>query len=298
MNRAVLLSRSSLPGAVWEALAPYAELTKPRLVSMVLLSTAVGFCLADRSYGPLLFGFTLTATFLVAASAMVLNQFLECETDRQMVRTQNRPLPSGRLEPQNALLFGAGLSAAGFFIFIFMVNWISAFLALLTWAGYLFVYTPLKKRTSLATLIGAVPGALPPAIGWAAREGHLQFETLILFLIVFFWQIPHFLAIAWMHRDDYKRAGLALLSTMDEEGKFMARQMVVNVSALVPVSLLPTVFGLTGEIYFFGAFLLGIGFAGVIMFRAPHLDPRARYVLRASVIYLAALLVLMVLNQG
>ena len=279
-------------------LADYLALTKPRLVGMVLLSTMVGFYLGVRNgVVPIQFLITLVATAFVASGSMVFNQLFECETDRKMYRTQNRPLPAGRLERTEAFLFGLILSLAGFFIFTICLAKVSAVFAFVTWASYLFVYTPLKTKTSFSTIVGAFPGALPPIIGWAAATGAVGFQALILFLIIFFWQLPHFLAIAWMYREDYERARIPVLSVIDREGAFVARQMLLNVCALMPVSLLPTLFALTGATYFFGAFGLGICFAVSIIFAAANLDVRARYVLRASIVYLAALLLLMVIDK-
>ncbi|MBI4358083.1 MAG: protoheme IX farnesyltransferase [Candidatus Omnitrophica bacterium] len=276
----------------------YAALAKPRLVSMVLLSTMVGFYLAARSeVNVVSFVLILVATCFVASGSMALNQYLERVTDAKMIRTQNRPLPSGRLEPREALVFGLGVSLAGFLIFIVIMKWTSVLLAVVAWASYLFIYTPLKGKTSLSTIVGAVPGALPPAIGWTGADGPMGVQVFLLFLIVFFWQMPHFLAIAWMYREDYRRAGQPILSVIDREGTFVARQMIVYMCALMPVSLLPTLFALTGTAYFFGAFVLGLCFAAVIIFAASHLDVRARYVLRASVVYLALLLILMVMDR-
>lgn len=276
----------------------YFQLIKPRLVLMVLLSTVTGYYLASINFADSFkFWMTLLATGLVACGSMTLNEVLEVDTDSKMTRTQNRPLPAGRLSVREALIFGVITSALGFTIFVSAINLLSFVLALMTWAGYLFVYTPLKSKTSLSTIVGAVPGALPPLIGWASAEGHISIHGFILFLIVFFWQLPHFLAIAWMYREDYERAGLPILSVIDREGKFVARQMILNMCALMPVSLLPTIFMLTGTIYFFGAFLIGFFFAAVIIFASSNLDSRARYVLRASVIYLGLLLILMAVDK-
>ncbi len=277
----------------------YVQLTKPRLVFMVLLSTMTGYYLGSFNFAAdsLKFWMMLIGTALVACGSMSLNEVMEVETDSKMIRTQNRPLPSGRLSVKEALIFGALTSVLGFSVFVFGVNELSAVLAFATWAGYLFIYTPLKSKTSLSTIVGAIPGALPPLIGWASAASHVNFQGLILFFIIFFWQLPHFLAIAWMYREDYERAGLPILSVIDHEGKFVARQMILNMCALMPVSLLPTMFMLTGSLYFFGAFLLGIFFAGIIIFASSNLDLRARYVLRASVVYLASLLILMVVDK-
>ena len=280
-------------------MADYLQLIKPRLVFMVLLSTVTGYYLSSFNFSadPLKFWMMLLGTAFVACGSMTLNEVLEVETDSKMIRTQNRPLPAGRLSIREALIFGGVTSVLGFTILISSVNWLAAALAFATWAGYLFVYTPLKSKTSLSTVVGAVPGALPPLIGWASASGHINFHGFILFLIMFFWQLPHFLAIAWMYREDYERAGLPILSVIDRDGTFVSRQMILNMCALMPVSLLPTIFTLTGTLYFFGAFSLGIFFAAVIIFASSNLDLRARWVLRASVIYLASLLILMVVDK-
>ena len=296
MNRSLAVNRNAV--SVFEVLADYAALTKPRLLSMVLLSTAVGFYLGFGSSALSgSFFVVMMATALVAGGSMALNQYLERASDAKMIRTQNRPIPSGRIQAREALVFGSVISLSGFFIFIFWINWVSTLLALVTWASYLFVYTPLKSRTSLSTVVGALPGALPPVIGWAAAQGTVNFQAALLFWIIFFWQMPHFLSIAWMYRADYERAGQPILSVIDREGHLVARQMIVYMCALLPVSLLPSLFMLTGVPYFFGAFVLGICFASVVIFAAPNLDLRARYVLRASVAYLAVLLMLMVIDK-
>ncbi len=298
MNKASAPQVSAAFGLKTRAL-DYLQLIKPRLVTMVLLSTITGYYLGSSAFTANLFTFwlTLAGTALVAIGSMSLNEVLEVETDSKMIRTQNRPLPSGRLSIAEASIFGSVTSLAGFSILIFAANWTSAILAFATWAGYLFIYTPLKSKTSLSTIVGAIPGALPPLIGWASASGSVNFHGFILFLIIFFWQLPHFLAIAWMYREDYSRAGLPILSVIDLEGKFVARQMILNMCALMPVSLLPTIFMLTGTFYFFGAFSLGTVFAAVIILASSNLDLRARWVLRASVLYLAGLLLLMVVDK-
>lgn len=282
------------------SIAAYAELLKPRPLFMVLLSTAAGFYLGVRGGMDLALLFAaLLGTFCVGGGAMALNQYLECAQDALMTRTSARPIPSGRIRKEEALAFGLGLSLAGFLVFIFWVNPVSLCFAFATWFGYLYLYTPLKKVTSLATLIGAVPGALPMVIGWtAAKPAALGIEAATLFAIVFFWQLPHFLSIAWMYREDYRRAGFKTLSVL-EGGSFMAaRQMILNICALIPVSLLPSLFGLTGPIYFFGAFLLGLFFAGAVIFASSNLTLGAPYVLRASVIYLALIFIFMIADKA
>lgn len=294
MNKTIASSAS-----IDSRIADYLQLIKPRLVLMVLLSAVTGYYLGASQFGAdsLRFWMMVLGTALVACGSMALNEVLEIETDSKMLRTQNRPLPAGRLSIQEALIFGITTSLLGFAVFIIGVNWASAALAFFTWAGYLFIYTPLKSKTSLSTIVGAVPGALPPLIGWASASGSVNIQGLVLSLILFFWQLPHFLAIAWMYREDYERAGLPILSVIDREGKFVSRQMILNMCALMPVSLLPTMFMLSGPVYFFGAFLLGIFFAAIIIYASSNLDVRARYVLRASVFYLALLLILMAVDK-
>ena len=200
----------------------------------------------------------LAGTGLVAAGASVLNQVMERDTDALMLRTRTRPIPSGRILPGEARAFGALLTATGLAVLVWLCGPLAAAVALATWASYLFAYTPLKRRTPLATLVGAVPGALPPVIGWAAARGRLDAGAFILFAILFLWQIPHFLAIAWLYRDDYARAGFPMLPVLDREGTFAGRQAVVHSLALLLVSLAPAVAGLAGPAYLAGAFLLGV----------------------------------------
>lgn len=276
----------------------YLVLLKPRLVSMVLLSAMAGFYLGVGSqWNWVLALHVLAGTALVAGGSMAFNQLMEQAADARMVRTQSRPLVTGLIQPREAFWFASVLTAAGFLLLGFFVNWPAAWIALFTWASYLFCYTPLKKRTPFSIMVGAVPGALPPLIGWAGARGTVSAEGFLLFLIIFFWQMPHFLAIAWMYRTDYDRAGFPMPSVLDKEGISVARDMITHVSALVPASLLPTIFGLAGNIYFFSAFALGLLFAGVIIHAASNLDERARTVFRASVIYLALLLLVIVFDK-
>lgn len=279
-------------------LSPFLALTKPRLVSMVLLSTMVGFWLGLPPGSNLFLSLqVLIGTAFVAGGAMALNQFLERQTDAKMVRTQNRPVVTGEIRPAHAFFFGTAITLFGFLWLLVFVNVPSMLLALATSVSYLLFYTPLKRKTPLAVLVGAVPGALPPLIGWAAATGTISIKGMIPFLIMFFWQMPHFLAIAWMYRSDYERAGLPMLSVLDRRGHAVAREMITHTCALIPASLLPTIFGLTGTVYFFGAFLLGLGFSAAIIFAAADLDSRSRYVFRASIVYLTLLFILMVVDK-
>ena len=243
----------------WRArLADYWTLTKPEVNFLVLITTLVGFHLGQN--GALrwaLLGHALLGTLLVASGTATLNEFMEREWDAQMRRTAHRPLPAARLTPAEAFWFGIILSVLGGLYLALAVNGLAFSLALLTLTSYLLIYTPLKRRTSYCTLIGAFPGAVPPLIGWAAVRGSLSVEAWILYAMVFLWQFPHFLAIAWMYRQDYARAGFHMLPEGDDEGRLTARRILFYSGALLPVSLLPTLAGMTGVTYLLGALLLG-----------------------------------------
>ena len=238
----------------------------------------------------------LVGTGLVAAGASTLNQVLERATDALMNRTRNRPIPAGRIRPVEATLFGLLLTAAGLALLAALGGALPALVAFATWASYLFLYTPLKRRTHLATLVGAVPGALPPVIGWAAASGRLEPGAFILFAIVFLWQIPHFLAIAWLYREDYERGGIQVLPVIDREGVLTGRQAVLHSVALLVVSLAPVAAGLGGTLYLAGAVVLGVGLtlASLRLARARDLGA-ARFLFLASVLYLPALTSLLLL---
>jgi protoheme IX farnesyltransferase len=279
--------------------ADFLELTKPRVTSLVLVTTAVGFYLGSRgSLDAGLLLHTLLGTLLVAAGTSALNQYLERDADGRMLRTRGRPLPEGRIEPGSALLFAAAISIGGILHLALAVNLITALLAALTLASYVFVYTPLKKVTSLCTLIGAVPGALPPLGGWTAAQGDVSAGGFALFAILFVWQLPHSLAIGLMYREDYARGGFRLLPVIDPEGGGTARRIVAHCLVLLPVSLLPSLLGIAGPAYFYGALALGLGLlasALPIVRRGTARD--ARRVLLASVVYLPLLLGLMALDR-
>ena len=274
------------------------ELSKARLVSLVLLSMAVGFFLGSPAGMDMpLFFVALFGTAFVAAGSMSLNQWMERREDAQMSRTAARPLPAGRMQPSEALLFGIGTSMAGLLILFFAVNSVSAFLAALTLVSYLLLYTPLKRKTSLCTVVGALPGAIPPLIGWAAATGKTPFEAWLLFTIIFLWQMPHFLAIAWICRREYESAGFKMLSVTDPTGGQVGRQIILYSLALLPVSLLPSIIGLTKSFYFFGALILGAWISYLSITGSRDLDRRARPFFRASILYLALLLILMVADK-
>ena len=278
----------------------FVELTKPRIAVLVLFTVAVGGLLAAGANLDLMqLVHALVGTALVAAGASVLNQWLERSTDASMRRTENRPLPAGRLMPAEALAFGIVLSALGLgYMFIVMTYLLAPLLTAATLLSYVFVYTPLKRVTTLNTLIGAVPGALPPVIGWTAMTGTFDTAAGILFLILFIWQIPHFMAIAWMYREDYGRAGLKMLPVVDGEGTATARQMLVYGAALVPVSLLPLIYGDGSLMYGLGALALGMMFLRSIWnFGVAPEQSQARKVLHASLLYLPGVYGLMLLER-
>ena len=271
--------------------ANYVTLAKPRLNLLVLVTTAAGLYLASPNGVALpVLVHTLLGTALVAGGAAALNQVWERDTDALMRRTRTRPMASGRLRVSEGLLFGAALSAAGLVELAVGVNLISAGMAALTLGSYVLMYTPLKRRTSLATLVGAVPGAMPPVIGWVAATGSLTAPALVLFGIAFFWQIPHFLAIAWLYRDEYAAAGIPLLPVIEPDGRRTGRQALLYGAALWPVSLLPPLVGLAGGFYFVVATVLGLTMIGLsASFARERSNPGARRLFLFSIIYLPLL---------
>ena len=291
---------SEAPAVTRTRVADYVQLCKPRLTIMSLLTVAAGAILAVGG-GTLPWSIllhTLIGAAFVAAGASACNQFLERDDDALMRRTKNRPLPAGRLQPAEVLCFGAATGIGGvLYLSLALPQPLAAILAALTFASYVFVYTPLKRITSLNTLIGAIPGALPPVIGWAAVRGSLDLEIGTLFLILFLWQVPHFLAIAWLYRDDYRRAGMHMLPVVDRDGSISSLQMIAYCLALIPASLTPLFVGRAGVIYMAGALVLGSCFIGfTIAFARERSLQRARGVLRASLIYLPVLLALLLLD--
>ncbi len=279
-------------------LQAYWELAKPRLIFLVILSAMAGFYLAGRPgvETPALWS-ALLGISLVSAGSMVLNQWLEREADAKMVRTQARPLPQKQVTPLEAFALGLILSAAGLWILTAGGHVAAAILAGVTLALYIVVYTPLKKATTVCTLIGAIPGALPTLTGWAAVEWPLGGRAWILFLILFLWQMPHFYAISWLWRDDYIRAGFRILSVDDSKGSRVARHIFIYVLALIPVSLLPVWIGMAGWIYGAGVLALGFYFLWKAVQALGDINRYARPVFRASIIYLSALLILLMLDK-
>jgi protoheme IX farnesyltransferase len=277
----------------------YIALTKPRITWLILMSTGVGYYFGLKNgFNWLTFLHTLLGTGLIASGTAALNQWWEHLADAKMKRTQMRPIPSGLISPRNALLFGSALSAAGFAELWLGVNLLTGFLGALTLASYLFIYTPMKQRSPHATTIGAIPGAMPPLIGFAAASGTLTLEAWALFGILFLWQFPHFYSIAWMYRDDYARAGIRMLPVVEPDGASTSRQIVAFSVVLIPFSLLPVFLAMTGKIYLVGAVMLGMYFlyAGIRVARE-RTSIRARGVLLASVMYLPLLYVLMILDR-
>ena len=277
-------------------LADYLQLTRPRLSAMALLTVAIGAALASGGAPDWrVLTHTLIGAALVAAGASALNQLLECESDGLMYRTRARPLPSGRVRPGDALVFGLASAVGGVvYLALTLPSPLAAALAALTLLSYVVVYTPLKRMTALNTLVGAIPGALPPVIGWAAVRGSVGAGAVVLFVILFLWQMPHFLAIAWMYRADYNSARLRMLPAIDPEGGLIGRLMVCYCLALLAASLAPLALGGAGPVYLAGALLLGISFlACAVGFARRRSVARARVVLRASLIYLPALLMLL-----
>lgn len=280
----------------------YLELTKPRITSFILMSTAIGFLFGAHLSYPwtwLTLLHTLLGTGLIASGTAALNQWYEREADGLMRRTMSRPIPSGRISARSAAWFGMSLSAAGFMELWIGVNLLTAGLGLFTLGSYLFLYTPLKRKTPLSTTIGAIPGAMPTLIGYAAATGLLNWEAGILYAILFMWQFPHFYAIAWMYREDYARAGIRMLPVVDPDGDSTARRIVLSSLALIPISLLPKFAAMAGNLYLFGALALGLVFlyAGARV-ASDFTRLRARQVLLASVVYLPLLYGLLALDRS
>jgi protoheme IX farnesyltransferase len=264
------------------------------------MTTGVGFWMAQPGKAELQLFLPLCAgTALVVAGAHAINQWMERDVDARMRRTQHRPLPSGRLAPEAALRMGIWLSAIGLAVLAISVNSLAALLAAASWAAYILIYTPLKRVTPLCTLAGAIPGALPPLIGWAAVRGTVDAPAWTLFAILFIWQLPHFLAIAVMYRDDYARAGLPMLPLVESDGVMTARQTALYGAALIPVSLFPTVLGVSGPWYFAGAALLSTALFAVALRAAWGRSPEtARQLFLASILYLPILLILLAADRA
>jgi len=277
----------------------YVVLTKPDVSFLVLMTTAAGYYMGAR--GPvdwLKLAHTVFGTMLIAAGTAALNHYIERESDRYMRRTASRPLPSGQLRPIEALAFGLALSVAGAVDLWIGSGMLSSLLGVATCVTYLLAYTPLKKKTVWATFIGAFPGAIPPMIGWAAATGSLDRGAWLLFAILFVWQFPHFHAIAWIYREDYARAGIKMLPTVDRDGSRTFRQIILSAGLLVGVSLLPSILGLTGVLYFFGALVVSTALVQVCLWAASaKTNTRAKWLMHATVLHIPLLLGLMVFDK-
>jgi protoheme IX farnesyltransferase len=277
----------------------YVALTKPDVSFLVLITTAAGYYMGAR--GPVAWLHlihTVFGTMLIAAGTAALNHYIERDSDRLMRRTASRPLPSGVLKPRQALAYGIALSVAGAAYLYFSAGVLAAGLGVATCLSYLLAYTPLKKRTVWATFVGAFPGAIPPMIGWVAATGKLDLGAWLLFAILFFWQFPHFHAIAWMYREDYARAGILMLPVVDREGSRTFQQILVAAAVLVGVSLLPAIAGLAGIVYFFGALVLSVALLQVCLWAASaKTNIRAKWLMHATVLHIPLLLGLMVYDK-
>jgi len=277
----------------------YVVLTKPDVTFLVVITTVAGFYLG--SAGPMDWARlmqTLFGTLLVAGGTAALNQYVERDMDAVMRRTASRPIPTGILKPSEALLFGAVTIILGTAWIALTVNILAALIAFATSVSYLGLYTPLKTRTTLATAVGAIPGALPPLIGWAAARGSLSEGGWILFAILFAWQFPHFMAIAWMYREDYARAGIQMLPVVDPKGDATFRVIVSFSAVLVPISLLPSVMGMAGIRYFFGALILGMILLQVSLWaNRARTNLRAKWLMHATVIHIPLLLAWMIFDK-
>ncbi|HEX3626496.1 MAG TPA: heme o synthase [Verrucomicrobiae bacterium] len=293
----VEIERNAAAEKSWASV--FSDLVKARLTTLVLLTTAVGFYLGWRGeMNWVLLLNTLAGTAFVAAGASALNQWLERDFDAKMLRTQTRPLPSGRMQPATVALLGGISSVAGLIYLAVATNLLTSVLGAITLISYVFIYTPLKRVTWLNTLVGAIPGALPPLMGWTAARNELSGEGWALFAILAFWQLPHFFAIAWIYRDQYAKAGFVMLPNVDPNGKVTGQQTVSNALALFIVSLCPFLLGMAGTLYLAGALILGAAFLLYsIRFSRQLTLSRARHLFLASVLYLPLLLTLMVFDK-
>jgi protoheme IX farnesyltransferase len=282
-----------------KVIADFFELMKPRVVLMVLMTTFIGFYLGSKETPDWIkLFYTLMGTALAAGGTLTLNQYMEREADARMRRTRLRPLPDGRIRPVEALVFGIATTLGGLLYLSFVVNGLSAIVTASITVSYLFLYTPLKQKTSLCSMVGAIPGALPPVIGWVAAQSKVSIEAWVLFAILFLWQIPHSLAIAWMYREDYALADMKLLPVISPNERSTGYQIINNCLALLTVSLLPTLIGFAGSLYFFSALILGILFLGQgVDLAISRSREAARRLLFASIIYLPLQLGILALDK-
>ena len=282
-----------------QTVAQYYELIKPRIALLIVISTSVGYSYGvGQHFNLVTFFHALLGTALMAAGSATLNQWYERDLDALMTRTKMRPIPVGTITPANALTFGIATSVIGVLELLIFVNALAAGLGLLTSIGYLFAYTPLKRKGPICTTIGAFPGAMPPLIGYAAASGHLTVEAWVLFAILFLWQFPHFHAIAWLYREEYERAGIKMLAVVKPFGNALRFEIMAALVLLIPATLAPSFLHMAGKIYFAAAIVLNLAFLyfGVQMSR-DHNRPHARKLLLASVIYVPLLFAFLVIDN-
>lgn len=282
-----------------QVLGEYYQLIKPRIELLIICSTAVGYCYGIAGhFRPLTFLNVLVGTALMAAGSATLNQWYERDLDAKMKRTMSRPIPSGAVPANHALIFGLACSLLGLLQLAVFVNKLAAFLGFVTLAGYLFAYTPLKRKGPICTTVGAFPGAMPPLIGFAAASGHLTVQAWVLFAILFFWQFPHFHAIAWLYREQYEKAGIRMLAVVEPKGPGLTREILLSLAFLIPATLAPTFLGMAGTFYFVAACILNLAFVyfGFQMSR-DRTNQRAKRLLLASVLYLPVLFAILVINN-
>lgn len=287
-------------GTAHSRFSDHLELTKPRISMMAAMTTAGGFYLASiGSVDWVGLLNTVVGSIVLSGGACAMNEYLERDRDGLMERTRNRPLPAGRMDPNVAFMQAMTMALLGMAYLALMVNPVAAAVGAAAFVSYAFIYTPLKPRTSLCTVIGAIPGALPPVIGWAGARGEVTFGAVILFAIMFLWQLPHSLAIGWMYRDDYRRGGFRLLTVLDNDGHIVARQAVVYLLAMIFVSFMPYWVGLTGRVYLVGAFLLGMAYLALTMAWFLRVErARARRSFFMSLLYLVALFALLIADKN
>jgi protoheme IX farnesyltransferase len=282
-----------------EKLAAFFELTKPRIAFMLVLTSAAGFYLGSKgNFDFLLFINSIIGITLLAFGVATLNQFIERRTDALMERTAKRPIPTQKVTPAEALVFGLILTVSAEIYLAFLVNALTAVLGLIVIVGYVLLYTPLKTKTSASTAIGAIPGAMPPLMGWTSSANEITLGAWVLFALLFLWQFPHFLAIAWMYKEQYRKAGILMLPVVEPEGRLTAIQIVTFTVMLIPISLAPYFIGVAGEIYLVGASILGLWFliSSIQTARAKSVE-KARKLLLVSVLYLPIIFALMVFNH-
>ncbi len=282
-----------------EKLAAFLELTKPRIAFMLVLTSAAGFYLGSKgSFDFLLFINSIIGITLLAFGVATLNQFIERKTDALMERTATRPIPTGKVSPAEALIFGLILTVSAEIYLVFLVNPLTAVLGFLVIVGYVLLYTPLKTKTSASTAIGAIPGALPPLMGWTSSANEITLGAWVLFALLFLWQFPHFLAIATMYKEEYRKAGILMLPVVEKEGKLTAIQIVTFTVMLLPISVAPFFIGVAGYVYLIGASVLGLWFlySSIQTARSKTVE-QSRKLLLVSVLYLPVIFALMVFNH-